>query len=214
MANIKSLNAQKREGSGTAAAKKLRRQGRIPGVVYGGNQDNYAVDMDRIEIRDLLASSASENILVRLDIDGAKEQDKLALIQAMQHNVLTSAINHIDFHCVSEDEEIVASVPLQLIGEAAGIKAGGLLDQQLQTLDVRCKPGDLPELLQGDITEVGLGQPFHIGGVTFPEGVSAVLADDVVVAIIAELRAIQTPEEEAADAAAAAPAAATADADA
>jgi large subunit ribosomal protein L25 len=214
MANIKSLNAQKREGSGTAAAKKLRRQGRIPGVVYGGNQDNYAVDMDRIEIRDLLASSASENILVRLDIDGAKEQDKLALIQAVQHNVLTSAINHIDFHCVSEDEEIVASVPLQLIGEAAGIKAGGLLDQQLQTLDVRCKPGDLPELLQGDITEVGLGQPFHIGGVTFPEGVSAVLADDVVVAIIAELRAIQTPEEEAADAAAAAPAAATADADA
>ena len=212
MANIKSLNAQKREGSGTAAAKKLRRQGRIPGVVYGGSQDNYAVDMDRIEIRDLLASSASENILVRLDIDGAKEQDKLALIQAVQHNVLTSAINHIDFHCVSEDEEIVASVPLQLIGEAAGIKAGGLLDQQLQTLDVRCKPGDLPELLQGDITEVGLGQPFHIGGVTFPEGVSAVLADDVVVAIIAELRAIQTPEEEAADAAAAAPAAATADA--
>ena len=202
MANIKSLNAQKREGSGTAAAKKLRRQGRIPGVVYGGNQDNYAVDMDRIEIRDLLASSASENILVRLDIDGAKEQDKLALIQAVQHNVLTSAINHIDFHCVSEDEEIVASVPLQLIGEAAGIKAGGLLDQQLQTLDVRCKPGDLPELLQGDITEVGLGQPFHIGGVTFPEGVSAVLADDVVVAIIAELRAIQTPAEEAADAAA------------
>ena len=214
MANIKSLNAQKREGSGTAAAKKLRRQGRIPGVVYGGSQDNYAVDMDRIEIRDLLASSASENILVRLDIDGAKEQDKLALIQAVQHNVLTSAINHIDFHCVSEDEEIVASVPLQLIGEATGIKAGGLLDQQLQTLDVRCKPGDLPELLQGDITEVGLGQPFHIGGVTFPEGVSAVLADDVVVAIIAELRAIQTPEEEAADAAAAAPAAATAEADA
>jgi large subunit ribosomal protein L25 len=203
MANIHSLNAKKREGSGTAATKKLRREGRVPGVVYGGKQDNYAVDLDRIEIRDLFASSASENILVRLDIDGAKEQDKLALIQAVQHHPLTSAINHIDFHCVSEDEEIVASVPLQLIGEAAGIKAGGLLDQQLQSLDVRCKPADLPELLQGDITEVGLGQPFHVGSVVLPEGVSAVLANDVVVAIVAELRAIQSDEDDASGAAAA-----------
>ena len=201
MANIHSLNAKKREGSGTAATKKLRREGRVPGVVYGGKQDNYSVDLDSVEIRDLFANSASENILVRLDIEGAKEQNKLALIQAVQHHPLTSAINHVDFHCIGENEEIVASVPLQLTGEAAGIKAGGLLDQQLQSLDVRCKPADLPEALQGDITEVGLGQPFHVGSVTFPDGVAPVLADDVVVAIIVELRAIKSAEDQAAAAA-------------
>ena len=62
---------------------------------------------------------------------------------------------------------------------------------------MRCKPADLPELLQGDITEVGLGQPFHVGSVVLPEGVSAVLANDVVVAIVAELRAIQSGEDDA-----------------
>lgn len=206
MANIHPLNAKKREGSGTAAAKKLRRTGRVPGVVYGGKQDNYAVDLDRIVIRDLLASSASENILVRLDIEGAKEQGKLALIQAVQHHPLNSTINHVDFHCVSEDEEIVASVPITLVGESVGVKGGGLLDQQLLALDVRCKPADLPESLEGDISDVGLGEPFHIAGVTWPEGVSPVLANDVVIAVVAELRAIKTDEEEAADAAAAAPA--------
>ena len=190
MANIHPLHAKKREGSGTSAAKKLRREGRVPGVLYGSDQDNYSIDLDHVEIRDLLAAGASENMLVRLDIDGAREQGKLALIQAVQHHPLTSAINHVDFHVIHENDEIVASVPLVLIGESVGVKAGGLLDQQLLALDVRCKPADLPERLEGDISNVGVGEPFHVGSVTFPESVTPVLASDVVVAVVAGLRAL------------------------
>lgn len=190
MAKIQSLKAAKRDAAGTSVAKKLRREGKVPAVIYGGKQDNYGVVLDAVEIRDLLSHSASENILVRLDIDGAREQNKLALIQAVQHHPLTSAIIHVDFHAVSEDEEIVASVPLELVGECAGVKQGGLLDQQLHALEVRCKPALLPEKLEGDVSELGLGAPFHVSEVKWPDGVTPVLSGDVVVAIVAELRAI------------------------
>lgn len=191
MATIHPLDAKKREGNGTSAAKKLRREGRVPAVVYGGKQDNYGVDLDLISIRDLLASSASENVLVRLDIDGAKEQGKLALIQAVQHHPLTSTITHVDFRVVGEDDEISASVPLELVGESVGVKGGGLLDQQLLALDVRCKPADLPEKVVGDISNLDVGQAFHVSEVSWPEGVTPVLAGDVVVAIVAEVRALK-----------------------
>lgn len=191
MATILPLKAKKREAAGSAVAKKLRREGRVPAVVYGGKQDNYGVDLDLIEIRDLLAGSASENVLVRLDIDGAKEQGKLALIQAVQHHPLTSAVTHVDFRVVGENDEIVASVPLELVGESAGVKQGGLLDQQLLALEVRCKPQDLPEKLQGDISALEIGMPFHVSEVDWPEGVRPVAAGDVVVAIVAEVRALR-----------------------
>jgi large subunit ribosomal protein L25 len=83
---------------------------------------------------------------------------------------------------------------------------GGLLDQQLLALDVRCKPGDLPEKLQGDITNLDVGEPFHVNEVTWPEGVRPVASGDVVVAIVAEVRALKAAaaagggEEEAAEA--------------
>ncbi len=191
MATIHPLTAAKRESSGSAAAKKLRRTGRVPAVVYGGKQDNYGVDLDAVSIRDLLASSASENVLVRLDIDGAREQGKLALIQDVQHHPLTSAVTHVDFRVVNDDDLITASVPLELIGDSVGVKAGGLLDQQLLSLEVRCKPGDLPDKVQGDISNLGVGGAFHVGEVTWPEGVGPVLGEDVVVAIVAEVRALK-----------------------
>ena len=198
MATIHPLKAKKRESAGTSAAKKLRRQGRVPAVIYGGNQENYGVDLDLIAIRDLLVGSASENVLVRLDIEGAREQGKLALIQAVQHHPLNSSVIHVDFRVVSEDDEIVASVPLELIGDCVGVHRGGLLDQQLPAIDVRCKPRALPEKIQGDISNLDFGQPFHVSEVSWPEGVSPVLAGDVVVAVVAEVRVHEevTPEEE------------------
>jgi|MDTC01.3.fsa_nt_gb large subunit ribosomal protein L25 len=202
MAKIHSLSAKKRDNNGTAIAKKLRREGRIPSVIYGGKQDNYSMEVDLIEIRNLLSQSASDNVLVRLNIEGAREQDKLALIQDVQHHPITRSIIHVDFHAVSENEEIVASVPLGLVGDSVGVNKGGLLDQQLHALDVRCLPGDLPEKLEGDITNVEVGGTLTVGEVTWPKGVSHVVGEGVVVALVAELRALRSEEEEAQDAAA------------
>jgi large subunit ribosomal protein L25 len=182
------LNAEVREGTGTATVKKLRRQGIVPGVIYGGGQRNYPVQVNTKEITDLLAHASSENVLVDLVVEGAKDKNKLVLIQAVQHNTLSRAVTHIDFRAVREDEEIKATVPVFLSGEPIGVKQGGLLDHQVHQLEVRCLPKDLPESLTFDVTALEMGHALHIAEVKFPEGVTPTTGAKVVIALIAETR--------------------------
>jgi len=182
------LKAEVREGTGTATVKKLRRLGIVPGVIYGGGQRNYPVQVNTKEITDLLAHSSSENVLVDLEVEGAKDKNKLVLIQAVQHNTLTRAITHIDFQAVREDEAITATVPVYLTGEPIGVKQGGLLDHQVHRLEVRCLPKDLPESLTFDVTTLEMGSALHVGEVTFPDGVAPTTGNQVVIALIAETR--------------------------
>ncbi|MFT4547034.1 MAG: large subunit ribosomal protein L25 [Verrucomicrobiales bacterium] len=199
------LEAQKRTTSGTAAARRMRREGIIPAVIYGAAQDEYPVQVNAKKFGELLRSSASENFLVDLQIEGAKESSKLALIQDVQHHPLSGIILHIDFNAVNENQEIHASVPLELTGDAPGVKAGGIVDQQHYELEVHCLPTNLPESLTVDIGELEMGASLHVGDIKFPEGVSATLGDDVIVVLVAEPRvsAADTAADEAASAASA-----------
>ncbi len=196
MANQVNLKAEKREVIGSAAVGRLRRDGMIPGVVYGAKQDTYAVQVDAKVFRNLLRSSASEQILVNLQIEGAKEANKLALIQEVQHHALSGAILHIDFNAVNEDQEIHARVPIELTGEAIGIKQGGILDTQLHDIEVHCLPKHLPELLKFDVSGLDIGDSLAIGAAEFPEGVSATLEDSVLIAIVNETRAAASEGED------------------
>ena len=191
------LPAQKRTTSGTAAARRTRRNGEIPGVVYGASQDEYPIQVDAKQFGELLRSSSSENFLVDLQIEGAKEASKLALVQAIQHHPLNGQILHIDFNAVSEDTEIHANVPLELVGEAPGVKAGGVLEQQHHELEIHCLPANLPERLTADIGELEMGAVLHVGDLNFPEGVSATLENDVIVVLISEPRVSASAGEEA-----------------
>ena len=190
------LNAQKRTTSGTAAARRSRRDGLIPGVIYGAQQDEYPIQVDAKKFGEILRASASENFLVDLKIEGAKEKQKLALIQEVQHHPINGQILHIDFNAVREDTEIHANVPLVLTGEAPGAKAGGVIEQQHHEVEVHCIPSNLPESLTVDIGGLGMGDTLHIGDITYPEGVSPTLEGDVIVVLISE------PRVSAADAAA------------
>jgi len=189
MADQVSLKAEKRELSGSAEAGRLRRSGKIPGVVYGADQDNYSVQVDSKEFGNLLRHSASEQILVNLQIEGAKEANKLALIQAIQHHPLKGEILHVDFNAVHEDRELHARVPVELTGEAVGIKEGGILDTLLHDMEVHCLPKHLPEVLQFDVSHLGIAEGLHIGEAQFPEGVTPTLDDKVLIAIVNETRA-------------------------
>jgi len=200
MADQINLKAEKRDAIGSAAVGRLRRAGLIPGVVYGASQDNYAVQINSKAFEDILRHSASEQILVNLQIEGAKESDKLALIQSVQHNSLSGKILHVDFNAVSEENEIHARVPVELTGEAIGIKQGGILDTLLHDIEVHCLPRDLPSMLSFDVSALDIGDSLSIGGVEFPEGVSTSLDDSVLIAIVNETRAAlseETADEEA-----------------
>ncbi|MEM7147744.1 MAG: 50S ribosomal protein L25, partial [Verrucomicrobiota bacterium] len=200
MSKNTTLQATKRDDAGSSVAKRLRRSGIVPAVVYGAQQDNYSIQLPAKAITDLLHASSTENVLVNLQIEGAKEKDKMALIQAVQHDPLTGAIIHVDFHAVKAGEKINATVPLVLTGTAAGIQMGGLMDHQLHTIDVQCLPEDLPEQLEVDVTALQIGEAAHVSDIVLPANVEVALDGDVVVALVQEIRVgkeeAETPEAE------------------
>ena len=187
MSKTQQLNAHTRKRSGTGALNQLRREGLIPAVVYGKHQQSLNLRLNRKEVLNVLHRSVSEQILVSLQIEDTKET-KLALLQDVQHNPLTGAILHMDFHAVREDEIIHAHVPIELVGEAAGVKAGGLLEFLTHSLNITCLPLDLPEKVTLDITTLGMNEAMHVSDLVLPKGVKAEADGGIVVVLVAELR--------------------------
>ncbi|MDZ4289561.1 MAG: 50S ribosomal protein L25 [Prosthecobacter sp.] len=183
MAKILDLIAQPRTSEGTASVKRLRKSGSIPAVVYGRKKEASNVQVDTKIFTKLLENSASDNILVSLKL-GAGEQ--LALVQEVQHDHLKGGILHVDFHAIAMDEEIHANVPVELVGEAIGAKAGGLVEAIHHTLEVRCLPKDLPEHITIDVSHMKIGDAIHVREITLPEGVRTKLEGDVVIVMCEE----------------------------
>lgn len=206
MAKPQTLKADGRARTGSGSLKQMRREGFVPAVVYGGGSENQNVKIHAKTFRDMLKAAASDSILVNLDLESGKTQ--LAFLQDVQQNALTGQYLHVDFLAVNADTAITANLPLEFTGEAKGVKAGGLLEQLLYTVEISCLPKDLPENIQADITELAVGDALNIGAINFPEGVTPIPNSDVVVAVVAKTR-VATSEEAAEDAAAAEAAEAT-----
>lgn len=179
MAKILDLSALPRTSEGTAAVKRLRKAGSIPAVVYGRKKEPTNVQVHGKTFAKILETSASDNILVSLKFENGNDQ--LALVQEVQHDHLRGGILHVDFHAIAMDEEIHAAVPVELVGEAIGLKLGGLVEALHHTLEVRCLPKDLPERISVDVTNLKVGEAIHVRDITLPEGVTTKLGGDVVV---------------------------------
>lgn len=188
MATYQTLKANKRESSGTSAAKRLRREGIVPAVVYGAKQDNYGIQVNAREFGEVLRHQTSINFLLNLEIEGAREARKLAMVQAVQRNPMTGEFVHIDFHAVKADEILHAHVPVELVGESTGVKLGGVMDHLIHSLEVHCLPADLPEKIQLDVTGLEVGAAAHIRDLVLPKGVTTPVDGDVVVALVAEAK--------------------------
>jgi large subunit ribosomal protein L25 len=184
MSQRSTLQVAPRKRSGTGALKRLRKEGLVPAIIYGRKLENQNLKVNAVALRDLLAHSTSENVLVNLNIEGGNRQ--LALIQDVQHDAITGGIIHVDFHAVKEDEIIHAQLPIELTGEAAGVKLGGLLEHQIHSLDVHCLPKDLPDKVSIDISNLNIGDAIHLRDIQMPSGVTVRLPGDVVIALVAE----------------------------
>jgi len=198
------LNATSRSLGRRAGAKKLRAEGRIPAVIYGGENKPQSLEISAKEFEDLIHHSVSENLLVDVAIKGDARPKRLALLQEVQHHPLTQSVVHVDLHEVSETEKITVMVPVETTGEAAGVKnGGGVLGHVLFKLKVRALPKDLPEQIIVDVTSLEINRAIHIGEVKAPEGVEILGDKHLPVVTVAPPRA----EEEVAATDAAAPAA-------
>jgi len=166
------LSAVPRTQSRRAGAKQLRANGRIPAVIYGRETKPQNLELNAIEMNDLMHRSHSENLLVDLTVKDDSKPMRLALVQEVQHHPLSGKVIHVDFHEVSPTEKVTIMVPVETVGEAAGVKnSGGVLEHVLFKLKVRGLPKDLPEQILIDVTPLELNKTIHIGEIPAQAGV-------------------------------------------
>jgi large subunit ribosomal protein L25 len=187
------LEVTSRVAGGSRAARRLRRTGRVPGVVYGGSGESMGFDVDARELRLALASSGA---VLDLSVDG-EAATPVVLKEAQRDHVRGDTI-HVDFLRVRLDEAIHAVVPLELTDseDAPGVKEGGVLEQITRELNVEALPTAIPEAIQHPVGEMQIGETIALAAVTIPEGVT--LLDDLEETVIATLSPprLQVEQEE------------------
>ncbi len=175
MAESVLLESKPREGRGTHAARRMRREGLIPAVVYGHKEKVLSISLVKDDLMKALRHGAR---VVDLRADGKEEK---ALIRDVQYDHLGQEVLHIDFARVSADERITIQVPIELRGIAPGVTAGGVLDQPLHTLEVECLALSVPESIRVNINELQIEGVIHVSDLKLPEGVKAMADPDLVV---------------------------------
>jgi len=165
------LTAQIRQETGQSAVKKIKSQGFVPAVIYSENEKPVSLKVNERDINNVLAHAVGENLLVELDVAG---KNHLALIKEVQHHPVNQQVLHVDFHGVSANKAIEANIPVEPTGEAAGVKAGGVLEQQMRTMTISCLPKDLPEVLHVDVSALAIGNALHVKDIPLPASVKAV----------------------------------------
>ena len=205
MARQVSIKAAPRQGSGKGVARTLRREGKVPAVIYGRGREAEALAVDTFELTRLLSEIAAATTLVDVTVEGRAPVK--ALIREIQRNpVRPTDIIHLDLYEVHADEKIVVEVPLHFTGIPEGVRNfGGVLDQTMHSLSVRVLPANIPEFLEVEVTPLNIGQSIHVGELNFPNleimsdsraTVCTVVAPraEEVAAPVAEAEAVAEPE--------------------
>jgi large subunit ribosomal protein L25 len=201
------ISARKRETQGTGAARRLRRMGRVPGIVYGGEKDAVNIELDHKDLYLSLRNERFHASILTLDVGGAKEQ---VLLRAVNMHPYRPQVQHVDFQRVQKNKKLHMKVPLHFTNaeKSPGVKEqGGVVSHVLNELDITCFPDDLPEYIEVDLGSLAVGNSIHARALALPKGVELALgkAEDPVVATVVVPQLITEEEEAAAAAAAVAP---------
>ena len=176
----KTLSAMERKERSKGANRRLRLEGKIPAVVYG-HAGSSSIAVDEREFSQKF-KRISENTIISLSFEG-KNRD--VLLKDFQDDVLTGKIVHIDFYEVEKDRALRTNVPVRLLGTAAGVRDGGVIDQGLHRIEVECLPKDIPEQITVDVSTLNVGDSIHVRDITPPSGVRFVNGgEQVVVSVI------------------------------
>jgi large subunit ribosomal protein L25 len=203
------IKAEPRSLQGSGASRRLRRESKVPGIVYGAGKDATPIQLDHKDLWFKLKNEAFHASILDMEVGTEKAQ---VLLRDYQMHPFRPLILHADFQRVAADQKIHMRVPLHFVSEqnSPGVKvAGGLVQHVISDLEVSCLPKDLPEFIEVDLGELQAGHSLHLSSLKLPAGVEAIVpkGEDPTVATIVIPR-VMTAEEEAAEAAAAAPSAA------
>jgi large subunit ribosomal protein L25 len=190
------LEVTRREATGKEVAKKLRREGKVPAVVYGGHRDPVAITVDRKLVSELVQKSEHGIRSVFLLKMAGSDQQRHAMIKELTIDPVSRRMTHIDFVRVIMDENVKVTIPVHVTGTAIGVKEGGLLDFQVRELHVECLPNAIPDSIDVDVTPLNAHDYLRVKDLPLPEGVR-VLEDPerIVVGVThAKIEAEPTPE--------------------
>jgi large subunit ribosomal protein L25 len=187
------LEVTRREQTGKEVAKKLRREGKVPAVVYGGHKEPVAITVDRKAVSELVIKGEHGIRSVFLLKMAGTDQQRHAMIKEITIDPLTRRMKHIDFVRVVMDEKIKVTVPVHINGTAAGVKEGGILDWQVRELHIECLPTAIPDTIEVDVTALGIHDYVRVKDLPLPEGAKVLDDPERVVAGVATAR-IEVPE--------------------
>jgi large subunit ribosomal protein L25 len=180
------LSVSEREETGNGPARRLRAQGRIPGVAYGKGKTATAISIDRDELKAAMAHG--HNVVLELDFakdgkesgkdagsaKGKRLEARYAVVKQLQFHPLKRHLLHVDLHEVDLAQEIEAPVVIEAVGTPAGVADGGIMDWERREVTVRALPGDMPGALELDVSELMIGQHLSVAALSAPEGVTII----------------------------------------
>ena len=176
-ANFK-LDASVRTDLGKGASRRLRREEKLPGIIYGGEEAPVSITLDHNKVNNAADFEAFYSHVLTLNVDGKATE---VLVKDMQRHPYKPKIMHIDFQRVVAGQDVHTNVPLHFVNEekSAAVKAGGIAEHHVTEIEVTCLPKDLPEFIEVDMAAVEMGQTLHLSDLTLPAGVASVeLAKD------------------------------------
>jgi len=183
-----------REARGSAATRRLRNAGRVPGVLYRPGGDSLAFDADEYEVRRLIRRGGIRSAVVDLTVDA--DSPRTVLFKEWDTDPVRDQITHLDLQEVDLTVEAEADVPVILEGTAVGVREGGILDQTALTIRVSALPDALPRAIEFDVTETALGESVHAGDLQMPPGVTMVTEPEFGIASVTTTRASLAEEDE------------------
>ena len=184
MSKFEKLNVDIRKEHGTSAARRARLQNKVPAVVYHSGVEATPLSVDKISLNKALRTG---QMIFEVNVE---DKNQFVLVKEIQYHPVTDEIIHIDFQKVKEDEKISLEVAIRSIGEAQGVKLGGLLVQMLNSVTIKCKPAEIPEFLEIDVTDMEMNTNLFVKDITLPEDVEMITAEDIAVV------SVQEPKEE------------------
>lgn len=190
------LAARIRTEKGKGAARKIRGDNRIPAIFYGPNQEPIMLAVEESDLRGILRNTAGENVILGLQIESDKGSDtRSVMLKELQTDTVLDTILHADFYEISMDKELTIDIPIRLVNIPVGVTNGGILQQVKREVSVSGLPGKLVDVLEGDVSELDVGDSLHLKEIVIPEGITLNEEDSLTVAVVAAPTVVEEPEE-------------------
>jgi large subunit ribosomal protein L25 len=204
MAENLKLEASLRDNFGKNAARRLRRTGHIPGVIYGGGASSVAISLDPRQISQIVQSDGGHTAVLTLETPGA--DPARVMLKEWQTEPVRGRLLHVDFVRITQHTRVKVRVPIRVTGEPQGVKVqGGIFEFVLREVEVECLPDDIPEAITADVTDLTIGRNLRVGSLPVGQGIKVLTDPDRVVAHVVALKAEEEKPAEAVEGAPAEP---------